>query len=137
MQVKLVPTQGSIPQALSCLPRLAPLAWPSFCLMSGSVAPRPTPWRRARLRTEPSSERVLHRTKDAPTEALPSRQLSRELQPFICGALLLNSGGRSQGEADCADPREDAVARKLLLSRISGCRLSQKKKKKIKTPADD
>lgn len=54
VQVKLVPTQGSIPQALSCLPRLAPLAWPSFCLMSGSVAPRPTPWRRARLRTEPA-----------------------------------------------------------------------------------
>lgn len=42
-QVKLVPTQDSIPQALSCLPRLAPLTWPSFCLMSGSVTPRPTP----------------------------------------------------------------------------------------------
>lgn len=42
-QVKLVPTQGSIPQALSCLPRLAPLTWPSFCLMSGSVTPQPTP----------------------------------------------------------------------------------------------
>lgn len=53
-QVKLVPTQGSIPQALSCLPRLAPLAWPSFCLMSGSVTPRPTPWRCARLRMKPA-----------------------------------------------------------------------------------
>lgn len=50
-QVKLVPTQASIPQALSRLPRLAePLTWPCFCLMSGSVAPQPTPWRSACLR---------------------------------------------------------------------------------------
>lgn len=50
-QVKLVPTQASIPQALSRLPRLAePLTWPGFCLMSGSVAPQPTPWRSACLR---------------------------------------------------------------------------------------
>lgn len=45
----MVPTQASIPQALSCLPRLAPLTWPSFCLMSGSVTPRPTPERAACL----------------------------------------------------------------------------------------
>lgn len=65
----MVPTQGCIPLALSCLPRLAPLTWPSFCLMSGSVTPRPTPWRSCASTDEASHKPVLRRTKDTQTEA--------------------------------------------------------------------
>lgn len=124
----MVPTQGSIPQALSCLPRQAPLTWPSFCLKSGYVTPLPTPSRAARLWSKVHFKLVLKRRKK--TLEKPSAWIFFLFGSFISSAqrhlwlwLLLLPLILTLKGTNCPS-HGDAARTNLLSAWISSCKES-------------